>query len=124
MGRGGKVGGAGKTGTTQNGSDGWFMGVTEDLVTGVWVGAEHRSIHFPSLKYGQGGRMALPIFGYFMEDVYKDKKLDIKRKPFHFNDSQLPFDTDCSHAQNPVDSSEAEITVPTDDLGGDGGFDL
>lgn len=114
----------GKTGTTQNGSDGWFMGVTEDLVTGVWVGADHRSIHFPSLKYGQGGRMAMPIFGYYMEDVYKDKKLDVKRKPFHFSDSQLPFNTDCSKVQVSSDTSESNITVPAGDLGGDGGFGL
>ncbi|OHX66814.1 transglycosylase domain-containing protein [Flammeovirga pacifica] len=66
---------AGKTGTTANFSDAWFMGFTNDLVTGVWCGAEDRSVHFRSIKYGQGARQALPAFAYFMEDVYEDKKL-------------------------------------------------
>ena len=56
---------AGKTGTTQNQSDGWFMGMVPNLVTGVWVGAEDRSIHFETIDYGQGASMALPIWGVF-----------------------------------------------------------
>jgi penicillin-binding protein 1A len=63
---------AGKTGTTQSNSDGWFVGLTPDLVTGVWVGAEDRSVRFRSMTWGQGARMALPIYGYYMQKVYKD----------------------------------------------------
>ena len=63
---------AGKTGTTQSNSDGWFVGLTPDLVTGVWVGAEDRSVRFRSMIWGQGARMALPIYGYYMQKVYKD----------------------------------------------------
>ncbi len=73
---------AGKTGTTQNGSDGWFMGLTPDLVTGVWVGAEDRSVHFPTIAWGQGGRMALPIYGFYMQKVYADKSIKISQKDF------------------------------------------
>lgn len=65
----------GKTGTTQNNSDGWFMGFTPSLVGGCWVGGEDRSIHFDRLSEGQGASMALPIYGLFMQKVYADKSL-------------------------------------------------
>ena len=68
---------AAKTGTTNNNSDGWFMGITPKLATGVWVGWEDRATHFRSTGEGQGARMALPIWGYFMQRVYKDKSLGI-----------------------------------------------
>lgn len=68
---------AAKTGTTNNNSDGWFMGITPKLATGVWVGWEDRATHFYSTGEGQGARMALPIWGYFMQRVYKDKSLGI-----------------------------------------------
>ena len=73
---------AGKTGTTQNNSDGWFLGHTPDLVTGVWVGAEDRSVHFKTTTNGQGANTALPIWGYFMRNVYKDKKIKINKADF------------------------------------------
>ena len=73
---------AGKTGTTQNNSDGWFIGITPNLVTGIWVGAEDRAIRFRSMTYGQGARMALPIYGYYMEKVYKDPKIALSRLDF------------------------------------------
>ena len=73
---------AGKTGTTQNNSDGWFMGLTPDLVTGIWCGAEDRSVRFRSMRWGQGARMALPIYGYYMQNVYKDRKLKISKEDF------------------------------------------
>ncbi|MEO0900320.1 MAG: transglycosylase domain-containing protein [Bacteroidota bacterium] len=73
----------GKTGTTQNHSDGWFMGVTPNLVTGVWVGCSDRRMHFPSLKYGQGAEMALPIFANFMQSVYDDEELAWVQEKFH-----------------------------------------
>jgi len=69
----GQIGG--KTGTTQNNSDGWFMGVTPKLVSGVWVGGEDRDIHFDFTNEGQGANMALPIWAIFMKKVYADKKL-------------------------------------------------
>jgi penicillin-binding protein 1A len=84
---------AGKTGTTQNNSDGWFMGLTPDLVTGVWVGAEDRSVRFKSMEWGQGARMALPIYGYYMQKVYKDPKIKISQgafsAPLNYNPSQF-----------------------------------
>ena len=66
---------AGKTGTTQNNSDGWFMGITPNLVSGLWVGGEDRSIHFRSTLLGQGANMALPIWALYMLKVYADKSL-------------------------------------------------
>ena len=68
---------AGKTGTTQNNSDGWFMGITPNLATGVWVGWEDRATHFLSTGEGQGAKMALPIWGIFMKKVWADKELGI-----------------------------------------------
>ncbi len=77
---------AGKTGTTQNHSDGWFIGVTPELVNGAWTGGELRSIHFDDLQSGQGARMSLPVWGYFMRKVYADKSL-----PYHeYTDFERP----------------------------------
>ncbi|MDG2371876.1 MAG: transglycosylase domain-containing protein [Flavobacteriaceae bacterium] len=73
---------AGKTGTTQNQSDGWFMGIVPNLVTGVWVGGEDRSIHFEEIAYGQGATMALPIWGQFMKEVYLKPELGISTEDF------------------------------------------
>lgn len=73
---------AGKTGTTQNNSDGWFMALTPDLVTGVWVGAEDMAIRFRSMEWGQGARLALPIYGYMMQRAYKDPKIKISKEDF------------------------------------------
>ena len=72
----------GKTGTSSDYVDGWYMGVTKDLVTGVWVGCDERSVHFKSSETGEGSRTALPIFAKFMEKVYKDSKLGITLGPF------------------------------------------
>ena len=65
----------GKTGTTNNNADGWFMGFTPSLVTGCWVGGEERDIHFDRMADGQGASMALPIWGIYMNKVYADKTL-------------------------------------------------
>lgn len=73
---------AGKTGTTQNNSDGWFIGLTPDLAAGVWVGGEDRSIHFNSMEHGQGASMALPIWGKFFKKVYDDKRLKVSQADF------------------------------------------
>lgn len=88
---------AGKTGTTQNNSDGWFMGLTPDLVAGVWVGGEDRSIHFMSMKEGQGATMALPIWAKFFNKVYADKKLQVSQEPFERPSGLDPrLEMDCS----------------------------
>lgn len=73
---------AGKTGTTQNQSDGWFMGLTPDLVTGVWTGAEDRSVHFRSLQLGQGANTALPIWALYMKKLYADPSIRISTGDF------------------------------------------
>lgn len=69
----------GKTGTTQNQSDGWYMGITPKLTAGVWVGAEDRSVHFDNLGQGSGGYMSLPIYGYFFQKVFADSSLHISQ---------------------------------------------
>ncbi|BAO55019.1 penicillin-binding protein 1A [Nonlabens marinus] len=86
---------AGKTGTTQNQSDGWFMGMVPNLVTGVWVGGEDRSVHFPTITYGQGASMALPIWGSFMKGVYKDESIGISKEPFP-RPTDLSIQVDCA----------------------------
>ena len=85
---------AGKTGTTQNQSDGWFMGVVPNLVTGVWVGGEDRSTHFPSISYGQGATMALPIWANYMQDCYNNEELHISKEEF-VKPEELSIETDC-----------------------------
>lgn len=91
---------AGKTGTTQNGSDGWFMGLTPELVTGVWVGAEDRAVHFPYTNWGQGAKMALPIYGYYMNEVYNDKTLKVSTKDFEQPESLMEIEWDCDGTNN------------------------
>ncbi|WP_372754801.1 penicillin-binding protein 1A [Mariniflexile sp.] len=86
---------AGKTGTTQNQSDGWFMGMVPNLVTGVWVGGEDRAVHFRSITYGQGASMALPIWGLFMKSCYADKTLDVSTGNFEAP-LRLSINVDCS----------------------------
>jgi len=73
---------AGKTGTTQNNSDCWFVGITPKMTTVVWTGGELRSIHFRSMEFGQGARQALPIFGHYMRRVYDDNVLNFYRGDF------------------------------------------
>jgi len=88
---------AGKTGTTQNNSDGWFIGITPDIVSACWVGCEDRSAHFRSTDLGQGASMALPIFGLFMQKVYKDTKLNVSKDDFERPDGlDLKIELDCS----------------------------
>ncbi|MDQ3536915.1 MAG: transglycosylase domain-containing protein [Bacteroidota bacterium] len=73
---------AGKTGTTTNNSDGWFIGITKDLITGVWVGGDDRSIHFRTSALGEGSKTALPAYGIYMEKLYADKSLGIDKGRF------------------------------------------
>lgn len=86
---------AGKTGTTQNQSDGWFMGITPDLTTGVWVGAEERSVHFRTLSLGQGANTALPIWALYMRKVYEDKTLGISQGEFPKPLGDISIEFDC-----------------------------
>lgn len=86
---------AGKTGTTQNQSDGWFMGMVPNLVTGVWVGAEDRAAHFRTITYGQGAAMALPIWGLYMKSCYADESLNISKAEFE-EPENLSINVDCS----------------------------
>jgi penicillin-binding protein 1A len=86
---------AGKTGTTQNNSDGWFIGITPDLVTGVWTGADDRSVRFSTTDKGQGANMALPIYGYYMNKVYADPTIDISTGDFEKPVSFDPATIDC-----------------------------
>ena len=100
----------GKTGTTQNNSDGWFMGFTPSLVSGVWVGGEDRSIHFDRMSEGQGASMALPIYGLYMQKVYADKTLGYSQE----EDFDIP-----EQYQNPCKmATEEERKQTPADVGG------
>jgi len=85
---------AGKTGTTQNNSDGWFMGMVPNLVTGVWVGGEDRSVHFNSTTYGQGATMALPVWALYMKKCYANNELGVSEGNFK-EPSKINIETDC-----------------------------
>jgi penicillin-binding protein 1A len=85
---------AGKTGTTQNQSDGWFMGMVPNLVAGVWVGGEDRATHFASITYGQGASMALPIWALFMKSCYADETLKVSKEEFE-RPENLSIAVDC-----------------------------
>ncbi len=86
---------AGKTGTTQNQSDGWFLGAVPNLTGGVWVGGDNRSIHFRSIRLGQGANMALPIWAKFMKNCYSDDELNVSKKAFEKPQEELPVEIDC-----------------------------
>jgi len=86
---------AGKTGTTQNQSDGWFMGITPDLTTGVWVGAEDRSVHFRTISLGQGANMALPIWALYMKKIYNDPSLKVSQGDFEKPLADVSIEFDC-----------------------------
>ena len=89
---------AGKTGTTQNQSDGWFMGMVPNLATGVWVGGEDRSIHFKDIGYGQGATMALPIWANYMKGLYNRPELGVSQDPFS-EPEELSIRLDCESIQ-------------------------
>jgi penicillin-binding protein 1A len=101
---------AAKTGTTSNFSDGWFMGMTQDLIGGVWVGGEDRAIHFQSIELGQGARIAMPAWGLFMQKVYADKDIEYKKTKFLVPDG-IRIAGDC------VLSPNEGFPVPQGDLG-------
>jgi penicillin-binding protein 1A len=86
----------GKTGTTDNASDGWYMGVTHNLVTGVWVGGDERSIHFPNWSFGQGGKTARPIWDRYMRKVYAHPEVGYGKGQFKRPATKLDMTLDCS----------------------------
>jgi len=92
----------GKTGTTNNNSDGWFMGFTPTLVAGTWVGGEEKSIHFDKMEYGQGASMALPIFANFMKKVYADPYLPYRE------DEEFLYPSDYDPCSNSISNTEVE----------------
>jgi penicillin-binding protein 1A len=110
---------AGKTGTSQNNSDGWFIGMVPNLAAGVWVGNEDRSAHFESTSLGQGATMALPIWGIFMKKCYADKALAISDKPFE-KPANLSIKVDCAPIRRTSSSGPVTPTdstaVPTEEI--------
>ena len=101
---------AGKTGTTQNQSDGWFMGMVPNLVTGVWVGAEDRATHFETIAYGQGATMALPIWGMYMKKCYENEGLGVSKEDFLVPEVlNIPIDCDTIKPRNNLPSEAEDI---------------
>ncbi|MEI2270979.1 penicillin-binding protein [Sphingobacterium sp. ML3W] len=86
----------GKTGTTNDNSDAWFIGITPELVTGVWTGAEDRGISFDRMEYGQGAAAAMPVFAFFMQKVYKDSNLKYTKGDFEQPQGGLTRVIDCN----------------------------
>jgi penicillin-binding protein 1A len=104
---------AGKTGTTQNQSDGWFIGMVPNLATGVWVGGEDRSVRFPTITYGQGATLALPIWGMYMTDIYNDDTLDISKAEFE-RPENLSILIDCDEASDELENGDGENKETTE----------
>ncbi len=103
---------AGKTGTTQSNSDGWFVGITPELASTVWVGGEDRGIRFRSLSLGQGANTALPIWAKFMTRLYDDEDIDISKEDFEKPLRPPSIETDCSkldESESPRDYFRREI---------------
>ncbi|NNG08751.1 MAG: penicillin-binding protein, partial [Arenibacter sp.] len=94
---------AGKTGTTQNQSDGWFMGMVPNLVTGVWVGGDDKAVHFNSIRYGQGASMALPIWGLYMKKNYANKELGVSDGEFE-KPEELSINVDCDKVEEDTEN--------------------
>ncbi|MBI1222367.1 MAG: penicillin-binding protein [Bacteroidetes bacterium] len=90
-----------KTGTTQNQSDGWFIGVTPNLVSGGWVGNDHRAVHFKTLGLGGGSAMSMPIWAFYMQKVYADKSINLYDGPFEEPSKPLTIEVDCDRYQQP-----------------------
>lgn len=105
----------GKTGTTNNASDGWYMGVTHNLVSGVWVGGDERSIHYRTWSMGQGTRTARPIWDKFMTKIYKDETLDYRKGQFRRPKTGLDITLDCARYPG-ADSTQVIDHKPWDDF--------
>ena len=108
---------AGKTGTTQNQSYGWFMGIVPNLVTGLWLGGEDRSIHFEEIGFGQGATMALPIWALFMKGAYENEELGISKEEFSAPE-QVSIILDCEGYDSDFDqTTPAKPKADLDKLG-------
>ena len=107
---------AGKTGTTQNQSDGWFIGMVPNLVTGVWVGGEDRATHFNSIAYGQGATMALPIWALYMKKLYEDPLLEISIDSFPAP-KKVSIPLDCELLAKLRYQNTVNDAIDLDDLG-------
>lgn len=105
----------GKTGTSSDYVDGWYMGITKDLVTGVWVGADDRSVHFKNSETGEGSRTALPIFAKFMEKVYKDPESGITLGPFPKYEKEIKRKYICPSPRIFIDTTATD-TLEVDSL--------
>jgi len=107
----------GKTGTSSGYVDGWYMGITKDLVTGIWVGADDRSVHFTTSESGEGSHTALPIFGRFMEKVYADRNSGYTYGPFPKPWEKITKEYDCPSPRIKTDTTATDSTaVDTSDL--------
>ena len=100
-----------KTGTTQNASDGWFIGVTHNLVSGAWVGGDDRSIHFKDWAYGQGARTAMPIWQQYMLSVYNDSTTNIHKGKFDKPSKNISIEIDCSVYNNDLKDDSLNIFI-------------
>ena len=100
-----------KTGTTQNASDGWFIGVTHNLVSGAWVGGDDRSIHFKNWVYGQGARTAMPIWQQYMLNVYNDSTTNINKGKFDKPSKKISIEIDCSVYNNDLKDDSLNIFI-------------
>lgn len=107
--RGNEIGG--KTGTTSNHSDGWFMGVTRSIVAGTWVGGDDRSIHFRTSALGEGSKTALPIFGLFLESVYKDTAINITKGWFK-RPKKYNINLHCPYRPDHFRLDSADVVLP------------
>ena len=113
--KGNEIGG--KTGTTSNHSDGWFFGFSKDLVTGVWVGADERSVHFRTSQLGEGSKTALPIYGKYMEKVYADPKSGIKEGRFPKPTAKIMKEYYCTNRMPArKDSSSLDSLIVNEEL--------
>jgi penicillin-binding protein 1A len=104
----------GKTGTTNNASDGWYMGVTSNLVSGAWVGGDERSIHYRRWDKGQGSKTARPIWSYYMQKVYADVTLPYKKGMFKRPDTQLDITLDCEQYEISEEEGDTDTWSPDD----------
>lgn len=106
---------AGKTGTTQNQSDGWFMGIVPNLATGVWTGGEDRATHFAGIGMGQGATMSLPTWGLYMKKCYDDKTLNISTEDFEKPEEELSIVIDCDKADKEKKEEEKKEVEQNND---------
>lgn len=105
---------AGKTGTTSNHSDGWFMGLTKDLVVGTWVGGDEQSVRFKHITYGQGAKMALPAYAGFAEKVFADSTLGYEKGRFPKPKEELSIELNCTK-YGQAQEADPENLIQTDE---------